>query len=291
MMKNSLMRKYRPQMILLIIIIIEAAIMIGLVQHRSYVIKKQEQQQQELIEQQQQQQQAGTNPSDSTSSEDTNSGSEEVTTMNPNEIPKRDDLENGNAHREDDLRIVCLDAGLGGYAEGDTAKVGSKLTESEYNLGFAQLIKKELNAEGVIVYMTREKDDYVKEDKRTDLANNVYADLMVTLVCDSYDGTKKTEGFSTWVHHNRPANSNQAASEILAELKDAGAVVNEVDAGTFESVNEDYYTNEGCVGPSLVLGMGSVLNNDVVEDYEKNREDYAKAVAKAIVSWLENQGL
>ena len=40
-MKNSLMRKYRPQMILFLIIVIETGIFTGLVQYRNYIQKKQ----------------------------------------------------------------------------------------------------------------------------------------------------------------------------------------------------------------------------------------------------------
>lgn len=75
------------------------------------------------------------------------------------------------------------------------------------------------------------------------------------------------------------------------ELEAAGAEINVVDAGTAKSTEEDYYTNSQCIGPSLVLGMGSVLNRSDIRDYEENKEAYAKAVAKAIVQWMDNQGL
>lgn len=283
-MNNSLIKKYRPQMILLLIIVIEALIMMGLVQHRNYIVKKQ------------QQETAGgqktttaTAPVQEDNTTESESKNEEITTLA--DIPSRDKNAGENAYAKDGVRIVCLDPALGGYEKGNTSKTAAGMTESEYNLEFAQLIKSELNSQNVVVYMTREENKYVEDTDRSELANNVYADLMVTLTRNSYNGIDDRSGMTVWVHRKRPKTSDAAARLILRELENAGAEVNTVDAGTAKSTEEDYYTNSQCIGPSLVLGMGSVLNNSDIKDYEKNKEVYAKAVAQAIVSWLDNQGL
>lgn len=284
-MSNSLMKKYRPQMILLLIIVIEALIMIGLVQYRSYIVRKQEEE--------------AANPQTPHSSASTQENQtpdsagqpvpEEITTLD--KIPVRDKNAAENAYAKDGVRIVCLDPALGGYEKGNTSETPAAMTESEYNLEFAQLIKKELNSQKVVVYMTREENKYVEDTKRSDLANNVYADLMVTLTRDSYNGIDERSGVTAWVHRKRPKTSDAVAKLILHELEAAGAQINAVDAGTAQSTEEDYYTNSQCIGPSLVLGMGSVLNGSDIKDYEENKEAYAKAVAGAIVQWLNNQGL
>lgn len=280
-MNNRLMKRYKPQMILFLVIVIEAVIMIGLVQYRSYVVKKQE----EAVT---------ANVEDITTAgvaENVTTQPEGITTLAAADIAKRSASASDNAYAEDGVRIVCLDPALGGYAKGNTSSTASAMTESEYNLEFAGLIKQALNDQNVVVYMTRESNDSVDEEDRTDLANNVYADIMITLTRDSYDGDDDTRGASAWVHHKRPVTSDGAASEILDALSDAGAKTNKVDAGTMDSVSEDYYTNKNCIGPSLVLGMGSVLNDSDIEDYETNKESYAKAVADAIVDWMDDQGL
>lgn len=279
-MKNSLMRRYRPQMILFLIIVIEAVIMLGLVQYRGYVVKKQAEDEAAAAEAQTTQSQSEEEPA--------SGESEELTTL---ANPQRDKNAADNAYAEDDVRIVCLDPALGGYAKGNTSETDSAMSESEYNLEFAELLKEELNSKGVVVYMTREENKHVEEEERTDLANNAYADLMITLTRDSYDGSDNKSGVTAWVHHKRPKTSDAAADKILKALKAEGAKINTVDAGTAESTSEDYYTNENCIGPSLVLGMGSVLNESDITDYEENKETYAKAAAAAIVAWMEDQGL
>lgn len=281
-MKNSLMKRYKPQMILFLIIIIEAVIMMGLVQYRSYIVKKQE----ALALQESQNTTTESQPTDSVPEE--TQPSEEITTL---ANPQRDKNAADNAYANDGVRIVCLDPALGGYAKGNTSETESAMSESEYNLEFAQLIMQELNKQGVVVYMTRESNQYVSDTDRTDLANNAYADLMVTLNRDSYDGSDAKSGITAWVHHKRPKVSDKAATKILDALKEAGAKIQTVDAGTADSTTEDYATNEDCIGPSLVLGMGSVLNEKDITDYEENKEAYAQAVANAIVSWMEDQGL
>lgn len=281
-MKNSLMKRYKPQMILFLIIVIEAVIMMGLVQYRSYIVKKQE----ALALQQSQNTTTESQPTDSVPEE--TQPLEEITTL---ANPQRDKNAADNAYANDDVRIVCLDPALGGYAKGNTSETESAMSESEYNLEFAQLIMQELNKQGVVVYMTRESNKYVSDTDRTDLANNAYADLMVTLNRDSYDGSDTKSGITAWVHHKRPKVSDKVATKILDALKEAGAKTQTVDAGTADSTTEDYATNEDCIGPSLVLGMGSVLNEKDITDYEENKEAYAQAVANAIVSWMEDQGL
>ncbi len=284
-MSNSLMKKYRPQMILLFIIVIEALIMIGLVQYRSYIVKKQEE---EAANSQTQHSSAAMQENHTTDSAG-RPAPEEITTLD--NIPVRDKNAGENTYTKDGARIVCLDPALGGYEKGNTSETPAAMTESEYNLEFAELIKKELNSQNVVVYMTREENKYVEDTERSDLANNVYADLMITLTRASYNGIDERSGITAWVHRKRPNTSDAAAKLILHELEAAGAEINVVDAGTAKSTEEDYYTNSQCIGPSLVLGMGSVLNRSDIRDYEENKEAYAKAVAKAIVQWMDNQGL
>jgi N-acetylmuramoyl-L-alanine amidase len=274
------MKRYKPQMILFLIIVIEAVIMIGLVQYRSYVVKKQEE---------------ATATTEGTTTgaavEATTAAEEGITTLAAADIAKRPSSAKDNAYAEDGVRIVCLDPALGGYAKGNISETDSAMTESEYNLEFAGLIKQALNDQNVVVYMTRESNEAVDETDRTDLANNVYADLLITLTRDSYDGDDDSSGVTAWVHHKRPVNSAAVAEDILDGLSDAGAKIKQVDAGTADSTSEDYYTNDSCIGPSLVLGMGSVLNETDITSYEENKEAYAKAVADAIVGWMDDQGL
>lgn len=135
-MSNSLMKKYRPQMILLFIIVIEALIMIGLVQYRSYIVKKQE----EEAANSQTQHSSATMQENHTTDSAGRPAPEEITTLD--NIPVRDKNAGENTYTKDGARIVCLDPALGGYEKGNTSETPAAMTESEYNLEFAELIKK-----------------------------------------------------------------------------------------------------------------------------------------------------
>lgn len=278
-MKNRLMKKYKTQMILFLVIVIEAFILGGMGLHRLYMIKKTENAEKLAAEQASQ---------NNVKAEE---GAEAELQEEQTTLPERDPDAADNAYKTDDVRIVCLDPALGGTETGDTADVGSKMTESQYNLEFALLVKQELEKQDIQVYMTRTNDADVAKKDRTDLANNAYADLMVSITRDCKNDNQNNEGLSAWIHHSGSSMSNAAAKEILKYLENADAGVNAVKKGTNTSTSEDYWVNENCIGPSVVLGMGSVQNDDVVEDYDANKETYAKAVADAIVMWMENQGL
>lgn len=100
-MKNSLMRKYRPQMILFLIIVIETGIFTGLVQYRNYIQKKQAED--ESL--------AAITTTVETTQQAQEDAPEEITTL---ENPVRDKNAAKDAYKKDGIRIVCLDPALGG---------------------------------------------------------------------------------------------------------------------------------------------------------------------------------
>jgi len=75
--------------------------------------------------------------------------------------------------------IVVIDAGHGGKDNG--ASCCAKRNEKTVVLSVAQKLKKRLKNKGYKVYMTRDKDNFVKLPKRTEFANNKKADIFVSI--------------------------------------------------------------------------------------------------------------
>lgn len=75
-------------------------------------------------------------------------------------------------------KIVVIDAGHGGKEVGATY---SGVYEKDLNLKIAQHAKAELEKNGVRVYMTRNSDSTTSLSYRTTLANNMKADLFVSV--------------------------------------------------------------------------------------------------------------
>jgi len=69
-----------------------------------------------------------------------------------------------------DFRTVVLDAGHGGKDPGATNPLGS---EAMYNLKLAGLVKKQLEAKGFRVVMTRDTNEYLSLQERVDFANAI----------------------------------------------------------------------------------------------------------------------
>jgi len=89
-------------------------------------------------------------------------------------------------------RIIVLDPGHGGS---DPGAVAWNVKEKDLNLQVAKILKEMLQKAGATVYMTRTDDRYVGLYTRADIANNLNADLFVS------------------IHHN--ASSNSGAKGVM----------------------------------------------------------------------------
>ena len=92
--------------------------------------------------------------------------------------------------REENDRIVVLDPGCGGSDEGTTVNLSggsgdTLLKEKDITLSIAQSCRKLLEEQGVYVVMSREDDNEVEDDERVYLANELPADLYISLKTDS----------------------------------------------------------------------------------------------------------
>ena len=78
---------------------------------------------------------------------------------------------------------IVLDAGHGGKSLGTSAATG--LHEKDVTLDIADRLRRRLASEGVAVMMTREHDDTLSLQERSDFANNGHGDLFVSIHVNS----------------------------------------------------------------------------------------------------------
>jgi N-acetylmuramoyl-L-alanine amidase len=85
-------------------------------------------------------------------------------------------------------KIIVLDPGHGGHDPGNLGGIKvNGVAEKNVTLSAANNIKKILEASGrYTVYMTREKDIYIKHRDRSGLAHSLNADLFVSIHADSF---------------------------------------------------------------------------------------------------------
>lgn len=124
------------------------------------------------------------------------------------------DLEGGNqspktvkVEPEQKLRdiIVAIDAGHGGDDPGSIGPSG--IYEKKVALQIAKKVEAKINATpGMRAIMTRSGDYFVNLNKRSEIARNSKADLLVSIHADAFT-SPQPQGASVWVLSMRRANS------------------------------------------------------------------------------------
>ena len=98
-------------------------------------------------------------------------------------------------------KIIVVDAGHGGDKPGaDGRGGGSVVYEKNVTLAIALKLRDALEAAGARVIMTRDRDVDISLTGRTDLANNVGADLFISIHNDSNGAANSASGTSTYYH-------------------------------------------------------------------------------------------
>jgi len=195
---------------------------------------------------------------------------------------------------EPEVYTVCVDAGHGGYDTGAVLAGEEDTTrqEKDDNLWMAKLLKKELEAYGVKVIMTREEDTFLELYDRTFMANSMDADALISLHRNAYylNGkmNDRVSGLEIWVHNSRPTDAMQLAGEMLGAMMEVGGMKNRgVKYGSMSDVNENYAINRRAVMTSMIVELGFISNEEDNAALDIYGEAYAKAMATEIYEWLQ----
>jgi len=124
------------------------------------------------------------------------------------------------AIRLDRNKIIVIDAGHGGK---DPGAIGyKKHKEKVVVLKIAQELKKLLRSRGYKVYMTRDRDKFVKLSKRTKYANKKRADIFVSIHANAVDKKTASKVHGVECYFLSPSRSSRAkkiaAKENVADL-------------------------------------------------------------------------
>jgi len=192
-----------------------------------------------------------------------------------------------------EVYTVCLDAGHGAHDTGAVleSEDGTVRQEKDDNLWLTKLVQTELEAYGVKVLMTREDDSFLELYDRTQYANSMDADALISFHRNAYYLNGKMNdhgrGVEIWIHSSRPTLARQLANRMLDAILGVGGMVDRgVRYGSMTDYEEDYAINRRAMMPSMIVEMGFISNAEDNEAYDANGEAYAKAIAKEIYEWL-----
>ena len=93
-------------------------------------------------------------------------------------------------------KTIVIDPGHGGKDPGAT---DNGVREKDVNLAVGLELQRALTAKGYNVVMTRDTDIYLKLQERTDIANNVNADLFVSVHVNALPNKKSMTGFEIYI--------------------------------------------------------------------------------------------
>lgn len=136
------------------------------------------------------------------------------------------------------MKKVWIDAGHGGK---DPGAVGNGLKEKDIALTVSLGVKQCLEAEyeGVKVQLTRSTDVFLELKERTDAANKVGADLLVSIHCNAGGGAGGFESFRyTGASAASRSLQNVLHTEIMALMKPFGVIDRGQKAGNLHMCRE-----------------------------------------------------
>ncbi len=114
-------------------------------------------------------------------------------------------------------KIIVIDPGHGGK---DAGAVNRRIYEKNIVLKIGKYLRTELKKSGFIVYMTRDRDHFVKLSHRTKYANRKKADLFISIHANSVRKNKAKKAHGIETYFLSPARSARAKRVAALENRD-----------------------------------------------------------------------
>ncbi len=190
----------------------------------------------------------------------------------------------GSLLKGDHNLLICIDAGHGGEEDCGALSNDETRYESTDDLNAALAVEKYLKELGADVLMTRDDDTYVELYDRAELANDSGADLFVSIHRNS---AQIGQGVEIWVNYDAPDDDTLLANNILESLDEVGISQNRGVQfgyqGYDSSAKINYVVNEKSNMPSCLVELGFITDDEDNELFDNNLDEYAKAIAEAII--------
>ena len=179
---------------------------------------------------------------------------------------------------------VVIDAGHGGN---DPGASGNGIIEKEYTLKISEYIYNRLKELGLDVKMTRTTDETLSPTERVNRVLNAFGDSSDVLVISNHINAGGGDGAEViYALRNKDTLSNL----ILKELENEGQNIRKAYQRRLPSnTAKDYYFMQRDTGDteSITIEYGFLdSTGDDVNQLKNNWENYAEAVVRAIIEYL-----
>lgn len=180
--------------------------------------------------------------------------------------------------------IIVIDAGHGGK---DPGTIGvNQSFEKDINLDISKKLYKKLGSMGYKVILTRDRDEYVDNQKRVELANRKNAKLFVSIHCNALENDNSTRGIQVLYYPNEKSKEKNLDNESLAKttLDRISKVTGAKNRGIV--AREDLLVLNQTNMPAIIVECGFLSNED--EASLLITDEYQNKIVDGIVDVLED---
>lgn len=172
-------------------------------------------------------------------------------------------------------KSIVLDAGHGGT---DYGAIRDGINEKDLNLDVAKRVQAILASKGVLVAMTRNKDEFISLQDRTIFTTNTSPNVFVSVHVNS-SSKQDISGIETHYYHQESLDLAQTVHASLVSY------ISTKDRGLFKS--KFYVINHTDV-PAILVEIGFISNNEERTELvsEERRQQTAKAIADGLLKYL-----
>jgi N-acetylmuramoyl-L-alanine amidase len=174
---------------------------------------------------------------------------------------------------------VVIDPGHGGKDPGATSVLG--FYEKGVNLAVALDVARLLEQRGLRVKMTRTDDYFVELEDRAAIANDLGADLFVSIHADSFPESSR-RGFTVYIANSASSSSRRAANAIARSMSGTGL-------NSFGVQTANYHVLIGTRGPAVLVELGYLSNRSEAALLRSSsfQSRLAEAVADGISDYFD----
>lgn len=178
-------------------------------------------------------------------------------------------------------KLIFLDAGHGGLDPGAVGATGLK--EANVNLKVTKLLDKYLKNAGFRTKNTRISKAGYSLKARTNLANKVKADLLISIHCNSYV-SKTANGTETFAYSLQGESYKVAKIVQSGLIKATGLTDRGVKIANFHMLRESNM-------PAILIEMAFISNKDEEQLLADNAflEKVAKSITDSITSYYKSR--
>lgn len=169
---------------------------------------------------------------------------------------------------------IVLDAGHGGKDNGANYE---EKKEKDINLSVVGKMRGKLEENGLDVVLTRDRDEFISLDERVNIANQLEADLFISIHCNDYPQDASIKGLECY-YPEGAIYGESYAKNIIEILKKRGNV---------EARNakpEDYYVLRNTRMPAVLIELGFISNEEERQNLINN--DYQINLAEELVECI-----